>query len=116
MLVDVQLPSSGVIKSERELNEGKRDGIIGGGGEASTSSSNSAKDHENQVDVPTKCIKYVQKLEALCKLAFIDFEGRSDGESVKVWGGDFFKCKIKSDLYFWAFLNRKSCNKSSQSS
>lgn len=32
---------------------------------------------------PTKCLKYITKLEVLCRLEFIDFEGRSDGESIK---------------------------------
>jgi cleavage and polyadenylation specificity factor subunit 2 len=34
-------------------------------------------------DVPTKCITKRAKIEVACKLHFIDFEGRSDGESVK---------------------------------
>ncbi|PAV88691.1 hypothetical protein WR25_20133 isoform C [Diploscapter pachys] len=33
--------------------------------------------------VPTKCVRYVQKMEILCKVEFIDFEGRCDGESIK---------------------------------
>lgn len=32
---------------------------------------------------PTKCISQITKMEVLCKVDFIDFEGRSDGESVK---------------------------------
>ncbi|KAL3098020.1 hypothetical protein niasHT_027565 [Heterodera trifolii] len=32
---------------------------------------------------PTKCISYIAKIEILCKVEFIDFEGRSDGESIK---------------------------------
>uniref|UniRef100_A0A914GYR1 Cleavage and polyadenylation specificity factor subunit 2 n=1 Tax=Globodera rostochiensis TaxID=31243 RepID=A0A914GYR1_GLORO len=32
---------------------------------------------------PTKCISYITKIEILCKVEFIDFEGRSDGESIK---------------------------------
>uniref|UniRef100_A0A7E4UVQ9 Cleavage and polyadenylation specificity factor subunit 2 n=1 Tax=Panagrellus redivivus TaxID=6233 RepID=A0A7E4UVQ9_PANRE len=34
-------------------------------------------------DVPTKCIQKVVKVEVLCKVYFIDFEGRCDAESVK---------------------------------
>uniref|UniRef100_A0A914Y4Q4 Cleavage and polyadenylation specificity factor subunit 2 n=1 Tax=Panagrolaimus superbus TaxID=310955 RepID=A0A914Y4Q4_9BILA len=34
-------------------------------------------------DVPTKCIMKRAKIEVSCKLHFIDFEGRSDGESVR---------------------------------
>jgi len=32
---------------------------------------------------PTKCVSSIVKVEVLCKLEFIEFEGRSDGESVK---------------------------------
>ncbi|KAF8385948.1 cpsf-2 [Pristionchus pacificus] len=32
---------------------------------------------------PTKCLKYITKLEVMCRVEFIDFEGRSDGESIK---------------------------------
>ncbi|VDN22545.1 unnamed protein product [Gongylonema pulchrum] len=32
---------------------------------------------------PSKCISQIVKMEVLCKVDFIDFEGRSDGESVK---------------------------------
>ncbi|KAI1724503.1 metallo-beta-lactamase superfamily domain-containing protein [Ditylenchus destructor] len=32
---------------------------------------------------PTKCVNYQGKFEVLCKVEFIDFEGRSDGESIK---------------------------------
>ncbi|CAI4229272.1 unnamed protein product [Auanema sp. JU1783] len=34
-------------------------------------------------DWPTKCVRYNQKVEVLCNIAFIDFEGRSDSQSVK---------------------------------
>ena len=34
-------------------------------------------------EVPTKCIRSITKLEALCQLAYIEFEGVSDGESVR---------------------------------
>ncbi|VDK80265.1 unnamed protein product, partial [Onchocerca ochengi] len=32
---------------------------------------------------PAKCISQIMKIEVLCKVDFIDFEGRSDGESAK---------------------------------
>uniref|UniRef100_A0A914CJ17 Cleavage and polyadenylation specificity factor subunit 2 n=1 Tax=Acrobeloides nanus TaxID=290746 RepID=A0A914CJ17_9BILA len=32
---------------------------------------------------PTKCVSYKNRFEILCKVEFIDFEGRSDGESIK---------------------------------
>uniref|UniRef100_A0AAF5PLK9 Cleavage and polyadenylation specificity factor subunit 2 n=1 Tax=Wuchereria bancrofti TaxID=6293 RepID=A0AAF5PLK9_WUCBA len=32
---------------------------------------------------PSKCISQIMKMEVLCKVDFIDFEGRSDGESAK---------------------------------
>ena len=34
-------------------------------------------------DVPTKCLMSNKTLEILANVVFIDFEGRSDGESVK---------------------------------
>uniref|UniRef100_A0A1I8BLK4 Cleavage and polyadenylation specificity factor subunit 2 n=1 Tax=Meloidogyne hapla TaxID=6305 RepID=A0A1I8BLK4_MELHA len=32
---------------------------------------------------PKKCVSFITKIEILCKVEFIDFEGRSDGESIK---------------------------------
>ncbi|KAH7697660.1 hypothetical protein AAVH_35256 [Aphelenchoides avenae] len=32
---------------------------------------------------PTKCVRDFTKIEILCKVEFIEFEGRSDGESIK---------------------------------
>ncbi|VDM96391.1 unnamed protein product [Thelazia callipaeda] len=32
---------------------------------------------------PSKCVSQIMKMEVFCKVDFIDFEGRSDGESVK---------------------------------
>ncbi|MCP9265235.1 Cleavage and polyadenylation specificity factor subunit 2 [Dirofilaria immitis] len=32
---------------------------------------------------PSKCVSQIMKMEVLCKVDFIDFEGRSDGESAK---------------------------------
>ncbi|KHJ99454.1 RNA-metabolizing metallo-beta-lactamase [Oesophagostomum dentatum] len=34
-------------------------------------------------DAPTKCITVVEKIEVSCNVEYIEFEGRSDGESVK---------------------------------
>ncbi|KAE9555957.1 hypothetical protein FO519_000813 [Halicephalobus sp. NKZ332] len=46
--------------------------------------SDNENDHHFAVeDVPTKCIKKMTKIDVACKVHFIDFEGRSDGESVK---------------------------------
>uniref|UniRef100_A0A915AJI3 Cleavage and polyadenylation specificity factor subunit 2 n=2 Tax=Parascaris univalens TaxID=6257 RepID=A0A915AJI3_PARUN len=39
--------------------------------------------HYEEREWPTKCISQITKMEVLCKVEFIDFEGRSDGESVK---------------------------------
>lgn len=52
----------------------------------SANSEDSDDEHDHAFaydDVPTKCISRFAKVEVLCKLHFIDFEGRSDGESVK---------------------------------
>lgn len=38
---------------------------------------------EEPVVIPTRCVSQKIKLPIRCSLAFIDFEGRSDGESVK---------------------------------
>ncbi|KAI1716258.1 metallo-beta-lactamase superfamily domain-containing protein [Ditylenchus destructor] len=46
-------------------------------GESSKSASGTAEEW------PTKCVNYQGKFEVLCKVEFIDFEGRSDGESIK---------------------------------
>uniref|UniRef100_A0A915IT43 Cleavage and polyadenylation specificity factor subunit 2 n=1 Tax=Romanomermis culicivorax TaxID=13658 RepID=A0A915IT43_ROMCU len=74
-IAEMPVPSAAGIKSERELNESLSGKSVDG--------PSMTNNEVSTVDVPTKCIKYVQKLEALCKIAFIDFEGRSDGESVK---------------------------------
>ncbi|VDP06542.1 unnamed protein product [Soboliphyme baturini] len=68
MIVDTALPMAD-IKRERDPFEGD--------------TAPQASPEMGVVEVPTKCIRYVQKLEVLCKIAYIDFEGRSDGESVK---------------------------------
>ncbi|VDN28166.1 unnamed protein product, partial [Cylicostephanus goldi] len=34
-------------------------------------------------DAPTKCITVIEKIEVSCNVEYIEFEGRSDGESVK---------------------------------
>ncbi|VDK54435.1 unnamed protein product [Anisakis simplex] len=39
--------------------------------------------HYEEREWPTKCISQITKIEVLCKVEFIDFEGRSDGDSVK---------------------------------
>ncbi|KAI6205525.1 Cleavage and polyadenylation specificity factor subunit 2 [Aphelenchoides besseyi] len=46
------------------------------------------RDEENEYENtyeewPTKCVSYVEKIEILCKIEFIDFEGRADSESIK---------------------------------
>lgn len=69
MIAEVPAPPAGNIKTERDPND-----------ETDVRPNDVALS-----DIPTKCIKYVQKLEVLCKVAFIDFEGRSDGESIKVY-------------------------------
>jgi cleavage and polyadenylation specificity factor subunit 2 len=33
--------------------------------------------------LPTKCISHLQKFDIQCSIVFIDFEGRSDGESIQ---------------------------------
>ena len=35
------------------------------------------------IDVPTKCITTEEKVDILANVIFIDFEGRSDGESIR---------------------------------
>lgn len=34
-------------------------------------------------EIPTKCVSHKQKLTFNCSALFIDFEGRSDGESLQ---------------------------------
>lgn len=34
-------------------------------------------------DAPTKCITVIEKIEVVCNVEYIEFEGRSDGESTK---------------------------------
>ncbi|CAF1052808.1 unnamed protein product [Brachionus calyciflorus] len=36
-----------------------------------------------QEEIPTKCIKETLTLDIRCKIVYIDYEGRSDGESIK---------------------------------
>uniref|UniRef100_A0A915EET8 Cleavage and polyadenylation specificity factor subunit 2 n=1 Tax=Ditylenchus dipsaci TaxID=166011 RepID=A0A915EET8_9BILA len=38
--------------------------------------------HMSAEEWPTECIKYADKFEVMCKVEFIEFEGRSDGESI----------------------------------
>ncbi|KHJ48938.1 cleavage and polyadenylation specificity factor subunit 2 family protein [Trichuris suis] len=37
----------------------------------------------SEEEMPTKCLRIVQNLEVVCRLELIDFEGRSDSESIK---------------------------------
>jgi len=44
----------------------------------------SVKDEEEDLfDVPSKCVEYEQNIYVAAKIVHIDFEGRSDGESIK---------------------------------
>lgn len=36
-----------------------------------------------EIAIPTKCVKQLQKFDVACSIVFIDFEGRSDGESIQ---------------------------------
>ena len=38
---------------------------------------------ETPTEIPTKCVTSRIKAHVNCKVKFIDFEGRSDGESIK---------------------------------
>ena len=38
---------------------------------------------ENEADIPTKCIKEIRELNIKAKLMYINYEGKSDGESIK---------------------------------
>ena len=38
---------------------------------------------ESEVDIPTKCITEQFELSIKAKLMYIDYEGKSDGESIK---------------------------------
>jgi len=38
---------------------------------------------EAEIELPTKCVKSMQKFDVQCSIVFIDFEGRSDGESIQ---------------------------------
>lgn len=40
-------------------------------------------EHEAAADIPTKCIKETFELNIKAKLMYIDYEGKSDGESIK---------------------------------
>jgi len=59
---------------------------FGTGGEDAVAKDGDAADGANSgdlTDVPTKCLMSNKTLEILANVVFIDFEGRSDGESVK---------------------------------
>ncbi|GMR31083.1 hypothetical protein PMAYCL1PPCAC_01278 [Pristionchus mayeri] len=51
--------------------------------DAQSAAAASSADSFVEEEWPTKCLKYITKLEVLCRIEFIDFEGRSDGESIK---------------------------------
>lgn len=38
---------------------------------------------EIEITLPTKCVSHLQKFDVQCSIVFIDFEGRSDGESIQ---------------------------------
>ncbi len=40
------------------------------------------EDDSDLTEVPTKCISDIQNVEVRCKVVYIDFEGRSDGDSI----------------------------------
>jgi cleavage and polyadenylation specificity factor subunit 2 len=53
--------------------------------------------------VPTKCVKETLELNIKAKMLYIDFEGRSDGESIKklltnIKPKNLVKIKHKTDL------------------
>jgi len=35
------------------------------------------------LEVPTKCVRSMETFDVFAKILFIDFEGRSDGESIR---------------------------------
>jgi len=41
------------------------------------------KSDEDLYDIPSKCVKYEKDIYVAAKIVHIDFEGRSDGESIK---------------------------------
>ncbi|XP_065184481.1 cleavage and polyadenylation specificity factor subunit 2-like [Sycon ciliatum] len=41
------------------------------------------KSKEAEVDIPTKVVTTMRRIDVRCRRQFIDFEGRSDGESIK---------------------------------
>jgi len=40
------------------------------------------KEDADLSEIPTKCVKETREIQVKCKVVFIDFEGRSDGDSV----------------------------------
>jgi len=39
--------------------------------------------YQDICEVPTKCIRSMETFDVFAKILFIDFEGRSDGESIR---------------------------------
>uniref|UniRef100_A0A023F389 Cleavage and polyadenylation specificity factor subunit 2 n=2 Tax=Triatoma infestans TaxID=30076 RepID=A0A023F389_TRIIF len=52
-------------------------------GNYSTDKSPKNKDEEDSFEAPTKCVSYESEFEVNAQVQYIDFEGRSDGESVQ---------------------------------
>lgn len=51
--------------------------------DSGTSDTETAMGQDDPLSVPTKCVVEKRTINIKCSLVFIDFEGRSDGESIK---------------------------------
>ena len=62
-------------------------------------------------EIPTKCVTSRIKTQVNCKVKFIDFEGRSDGESIKRILGNNSSCRHFGavTLYTCTFARGKFC-------
>ena len=57
-------------------------------------------------EIPTKCVTSRIKTQVNCKVKFIDFEGRSDGESIKRILGCCLMLFIKKMIVFGAIFGQ----------
>jgi hypothetical protein len=62
-----------------------------------------------QTEIPTKCVTSRIKTQVNCKVKFIDFEGRSDGESIKRILGEKSYRMISRKLWEVPYMHTKAC-------
>jgi len=65
------------------VNEGPMDAPTKSKGDSKFYGGYAMNEFDEDTEIPTKCVKTRQAVSVNCQIQFIDFEGRSDGESIQ---------------------------------